>query len=322
MSLSRMKDELHARLWTAQQRWFAQKAQGESKLSLKLQGIGERGVPTFATRLILFTGSTRFAYERELKRFLDYAHDVLGRTDNAQIDKRDFRAYLEAKIAQGAARTELNKIRAAVVKFGALYGKWESFHAMSVKLGGRIRDLHLPPPGRPHVSIDVRQAALDRLRELDARSCRPRAYALVLQLQKEASLRSIEATDRFTTRCLLPGGLIEVVGKGGRRRQVAISDRLYEALQMHFCHAGEGPLAPLRSYQLALRRAILAVGGQATGSHAQRRTSAVEMKNSKYRVHLAAGLTTKQARRSAIEDVVEHLGHSRTRKDLGDAYLG
>jgi hypothetical protein len=326
MTLSQMKDELHAKLWTAQQRWFAQKAQGESKLSLKLQGLGQRGVPSYATRLILFTGATRFAYERELKRFLDYAHDTLSRTDNAQIDKRDFRAYLEARIAQGAARTELNKIRAAVVKFGALYGKWESFHAMSRKLGARIQAMHLAPPRRPHVTADVRQAAVDRLREWDAqaeaRSGRVRGYALVLELQKEGGLRSIEATDRFTPQSLLGPSLIEVVGKGGRRRQAAISERLYEALQMHFCRAGDGPLAPRRAYQLALRRAILAAGGQATGSHAQRRTSAVEHKNLRYQLHRAAGLTTRAAKREAVEDTVEHLGHSRARKDLADAYLG
>ena len=72
---------------------------------------------------------------------------------------------------------------------------------------------------------------------------------------------------------------------------------------------------------MALRRAILAVGGQATGSHSQRRTSAVELKNLKYREHLAAGATTRDARKLAVEDTVEHLGHSRTRKDLAGAYL-
>lgn len=55
---------------------------------------------------------------------------------------------------------------------------------------------------------------------------------------------------------------------------------------MRFCRAGDVPLTPHRGYRLALRRTILAVGGQATGSHAQRRTSAVELKNHTYRKHL------------------------------------
>jgi hypothetical protein len=63
------------------------------------------------------------------------------------------------------------------------------------------------------------------------------------------------------------------------------------------------------------------VGGTSTGSHAQRRTSAVEAKNSKYKFHLQDGKTTEQARKLAVEDTVQHLGHSRHRKDLAVAYL-
>ena len=65
----------------------------------------------------------------------------------------------------------------------------------------------------------------------------------------------------------------------------------------------------------------LAVGGTSAVSHAQRRTSAVEAKNAKYKDHLRDGKTTKEARQLAVQDTVEHLGHSRHRKDLADAYL-
>src|SRR5205809_1691482 len=109
MGISAMKDELHAKLWQAQQRWFALKEQGLTKHDLKMQGIRERGDMFYATRGILFTGATRLAYEQELKRFLDYAHTVQGKSDNAQIDKKDFRAYLDARFAQGGAKTEMNK---------------------------------------------------------------------------------------------------------------------------------------------------------------------------------------------------------------------
>src|SRR5881392_2267536 len=170
MAISKMKDELHARLWSAQQRWFALKDQGLSKHDLKMQGIRERGDMFYATRGIIFTGSTRLAYEQELKRFLDYAHRVRGKSENAQIDKKDFRAYMDAKLAHGGAKAEMNKIRAAIVKFGALYGKWESFHALSKKVGEQIRELsrsgELRGPARPHLSPEVRAAVIDRLRHL------------------------------------------------------------------------------------------------------------------------------------------------------------
>jgi len=72
---------------------------------------------------------------------------------------------------------------------------------------------------------------------------------------------------------------------------------------------------------VALRRATLAVGCKATGSHAHRRTAAVEEKNERYWKHLKDGKKTKDARRLAAEDTVEHLGHSRNRRDQAAAYL-
>jgi len=333
MGISRMKDELHARLWGAQQRWFTLKDQGLTKDDLKMQGIRERGDMFHATRAILFTGATRLAYERELKRFLDYAHTVRGKAENSQIDKKDFRAYMEARLAQGGARTEMNKIRAAIVKFGALYGKWESFHALSKKLGKKIRELsrvgQLRGPARPHVSPEVRQAISVRLRALDAkaevRSGVPRGYALALELQKEASLRSIEATDRFGRSSLagLQGhkGRISILGKGGRVRTALISTHLYRRLESHFERCKAAALAPRRAYQVALRRATLAVGGKSTGSHSHRRTSAVEEKNARYQDYLKKGKTKVEARRKAVEETVEHLGHSQNRRDQAAAYL-
>jgi hypothetical protein len=164
---------------------------------------------------------------------------------------------------------------------------------------------------------------LDALAE--ARTGQPRCYALALELQKEGSLRSIEATDRFTRQSLLglegDRGKIAILGKGGRVRTAAISGGLYRRLEAHFSLSKAEALAPRRAYQVALSRATLAVGGSATGSHAHRRTSAVEEKNARYNAHLKDGRTTKEARQLAIKDTVEHLGHSRNRKDLAKAYL-
>jgi hypothetical protein len=105
-------------------------------------------------------------------------------------------------------------------------------------------------------------------------------------------------------------------------RTAFISRDLYTRLEAHFARSKAEAIAPRRAYQVALRRATLAVGGNVTGSHAQRRTSAVEIKNAKYRDHRKDGKTPKKARQLAVQDTVEHLGHSRNRKDLALAYLG
>jgi len=106
-----------------------------------------------------------------------------------------------------------------------------------------------------------------------------------------------------------------------RRRTVDLSVDLYRRLEGQFAKSGSPFLASLRAYQVALSRAILSVGGRATGSHAHRRTSATDYCNKRYRDYRAQGLTPEEARRLAVEDTVERLGHSRNRKDVAMAYL-
>lgn len=332
-TISAMKDELHGRLWAAQERWFALKESGATKHQLKLQGVRERGDMFYCTRSLLFTGATRVAYERELKHFLDYCHEHRGKTENGQIDKRDFRAYMEDRLSQAGKVTQFNKMRSAISKFGALYGKYDSFHAMSRWVGKQVREMKksglLAGPDRPHITPDVQQGAVERLRDLDRkheiRTGQVRGYSLALELQKEGGLRSIEATERFT-RLSLAGiqgdrGMITVLGKGGRMRTVDISVDLYQRLEGHFGRSQSPTLASLRAYQVALSRATIAVGGRTTGSHANRRTSATKYYNDRYHDYRAQGLMPEEAKRRAVEDTVEQLGHSRNRKDVAAAYL-
>ena len=64
-----------------------------------------------------------------------------------------------------------------------------------------------------------------------------------------------------------------------------------------------------------------AVGGKNGGSHAHRRVSAQELKNQLYKALVKQGFSTRKARQIAVRGAVEHLGHSRNRKDLAKAYL-
>ena len=86
-----MKEELHRKLYQAQERWFAMREQGQTKHEIKMRGLRDHGDMHYYMRPILFTGATRVAYERELKRFVDYAKEELGRERNQDITKKDFR---------------------------------------------------------------------------------------------------------------------------------------------------------------------------------------------------------------------------------------
>lgn len=67
MGLAALKHILHARLWNAQHRWFALRAQGMTKRQPKLKGIRECGDPNRYTRNLVFARSTRRFYEEILK---------------------------------------------------------------------------------------------------------------------------------------------------------------------------------------------------------------------------------------------------------------
>lgn len=116
-------------------------------------------------------------------------------------------------------------------------------------------------------------------------------------------------------------GMITVLGKGGRMRTLDISLDLYRRLEARFQRSHSPTLASLRAYQVALSRATLAVGGRVTGSHTHRRAAALDFYSDRYHHYRAQGLTPADARRRAVEDAVDRLGHSRNRKDVAAAYL-
>ncbi len=325
MGLAAMKGELHQRLWSAQERWFALQAIGANKHDLKIKRLHQHGDAYYESRRLLFWGKTRVDYERVLKRFIEFCHER-GRQRNADIDKHDMRDYLDQLIARGAAASYLDKVRSAIVKFGATYGKYESFKSTGRKSAAKIRERvaigKIAAPGHQRVTAAVAERALTRLRELDERfevaTGLPRGYHLAAELQSRCGLRALEATERMMPERLLSG---DVIGKGGRERALPIPLDLLDRLRQFFTETGASRLAPLRAYETALRRAVRAVGGRATGTHARRRLWAEAFKNARYRHYLSMGMAADMASDEAVADTLESLGHGRDRRELRSAYL-
>lgn len=320
MSLSAMKEELHQRLWSAHERWFALRETGETKRDLKLASINEHGDAHYLSRQLVFRGTTRLDYERALKPFIEFCH-ARGHERNADIGKRDMRGYFDHLIDRRVSASYLDKVRSALVKFMSLYGKYESARAMSHKFGLKIRDLVragvLPSAAHQRITSDVADRAIARLRELDGDS---RAYHLAAELQRHVGLRALEATERLTPDCLVDAQVV-VQGKGGRERRLAVPADLLKRLRGYFHRTGALCLAPLRAYEAAFGRAVLDVGGRATGTHALRRLWAEETKSALYHELLRKGLTPERATDEALAETLERLGHGRDRRELRAAYL-
>jgi len=315
-SLAAMKEELHQRLWSAQEKWFALRETGATKHELKIAG---------ETRDLLFWGKTRLDYEHVLKRFVEFCHER-GRERNADIDKRDMRDYLMRMIERGASASYVAKITSAIVKFAAVYHKYESFESTGRKIAWLVRQRVVAgttaAPEHQRVTPEVAQRAMDRLRELDERfevkTGLPRGYYLTAELQSRCGLRAFEATERMTPERL---SAVDVVGKGGKERQLEIPQDLLDRLHLFFVTTGAKSLAPLRAYEAAVRRAVKTVGGRATGTHARRRMWAETFKNDGYHHYLSQGLAPAEALRRALADTLEGLGHGRDRRELRHAYL-
>lgn len=219
-SLAAMKEELHQRLWAAQERWFALQATGATKREMKLESLREHGDAHHDSRNLLFWSKTRLDYEHVLKRFVEFCHER-GRERNADIDKRDMRDYLLQLVERGASASYMAKITSAIVKFGAIYHKHESFKSTGRKLAALVRERvatgTTPAPEHQRVTPEVAQRAMERLRELDeqfeVKTGLPRGYHLAAELQSRCGLRAFEATERMTPERLAE---VDVIGKGGK----------------------------------------------------------------------------------------------------------
>jgi len=329
MSLSAMKQDLHDRLWNAQQRWFALRDQGTTKRVIKLSGIRDARDPNLHLRNLIFTGATKRAIEETLKSFIEFAHERFGAQRLEDIGKREFKAFIEDGIARGLAASTLEAQVSHLVKLGCLTGKAQSAIALGRKLHHEIQELQdkgtLSGPERSTPSRQTAERALDILRGWDerhqARTGRPRAYHLAARLQLETSARSVSVTERLTPDRLKGVNLIEWIGKGGRPILTSVPPDLYAAVAEHLERTG-GPLADRDGYRMAWRRAIEVAGGKATGTHGLRRRAAKNVFSETYRQLVCAGMSPAEARRQARAEAVERLGHSRDRLDQAACYLG
>jgi len=327
--LSQMKADLHDRLWKAQERWFAMRAEGWTKHQVKMAGVKEFGDQNHYMRAVLFAGRSRVTYERVLKSFIEFTHSRFEVQRLDDLDTRHAKAFLDDAIQRGLAAKTLHGYRSALSKAFALIGKTASGAALSRKYGEKIRGLVragvTTGPQRETPSPEIVRRAIEILRGWDARHLErtghSRAYHLAARLQMETAARSISSTTRVGLEALKAENRIELVGKGGRKLQVEISVDLHAAIRRHLADT-PGPLAERNGYRTAWRRAVQAAGGRVTGTHGLRRLSAREFYRDEYHRRLAAGAAPTEASKEARAEAVERLGHGRDRADQAACYLG
>jgi hypothetical protein len=324
-----LRQELHDRLRASFDRCLALQRTGVSKFDLKVRGMREHQDPDYFLRPLIFSGNTLRTYEKVLRDFVDFAGREHGATRLEDIGKKEFRAFMDRGIDRGLAQKTLNLHRSALAKFGsAVTRQTESFAALSEKYGWKIRELarlgRIPGPTRATPGREVLKRAVTILRDWDARhfarTGEPRAYHLAARLQLETAARSISVTERLTGEGLREGNLLTLIAKGGKELTFTLPPDLHRTLRLWFDRAS-GPLAELRGYQAAYRRAILAADGQVTGTHGARRRSIRDFYARRYRAAVGSGMDPKTASDAAAGEALERLGHGRDRADHRKWYL-
>jgi hypothetical protein len=297
----------------------------KTKHGLKQAGLRDAHDPNHHTRGLIFTGTARLTYERDLKGFVAYVHERYGVEHLRDIKVEHAKAYLDRGIDLRWSAKMLHKVRSELVKLAAsALHKTASFVALSKEYGKIIRELVkegiLAGPTRQTPTREVAARALEVLREGDAKHP-GRAYHLVARLQVETAARSVSATARITTASLKDENRIELVGKGGKVQTFVVSSELHAALRAQLA-AHPGRLADRDAYRAAWSRAVEEAGGHVTGTHGLRRLSTQDHYAARYRERRQRGETPRQAREGARRDAVERLGHGRDRRDQASAYLG
>ena len=181
---------------------------------------------------------TLAAYGRDLAAFLDFLRDHCGGLPSiallAQLQPRDFRAFLAARAADELART--SQARALSVLRGFFRFLDRRGHAKNDALSV-LRGPRLPRAVPKPLSVGDADAALDAADTVQSSSAPPwiaARDAAILTLLYGCGLRLGEALDLSRREAPLPGrATMTITGKGNKQRLVPLLPAVGEAVEAY-----------------------------------------------------------------------------------------
>lgn len=290
---------------------------GESKFQLKQKALAEGKPFNHYYHAKIFSISSLLTYKDRLHRFASWCKEHYQITSIRGITVGMFREYTQTELARlkpAAIRVHL----AAITKMAEGIGKAESFHRVSNKAQKTLPDVEQSRP----TYVNHNQALLicQKLAQSNPR------HALAMELQMETGCRLVEL-DRlrnadllgFTTSEGKTFGQVNFQGKGGRARQLLVSEQLYNKLQNAFTERIR--LIDYGSYRSAVYHASKSLGLKSGGTHKARRLAVREMAKDIYRALRARGLTSAEASKETLQEINRQLGHGPNRMGITKLYL-
>ena len=281
---------------------------GESKRALKLKAHSE-GKPFWCYYAgKVFSIRTYKTYYSLIKTFTHWCVDHYGIRSVYQITPRMFKAFIRSHISIQKPGT-LSTYLCALAKFGEGRAMAEAFRRTATQLRKEIPKNMAPKRPRFRnwkealrvgTELERRNSryGLAYLVELDS-ACR----VCELEFGREA-LRGLTITDHGET-----VGLLHLIGKGGKERDVTISEQTYQELDRTL-EPGR-VLVNAEAYRKAVYRVQKALGFRTFGTHKIRRTSAYRFFSDQSYALRATRLTSLTASATARSATAERLGHVR-----------
>ncbi len=282
----------------------------------------ENGARTWADlgkRLSIYSYGTAETYKDTWHQCAKWAKENLGVKDIEKLQASHIKAYLETKIADGVKYSTFERECAALAKFENalnMYGEKKGFDAQ-YNFREVIREIKQEASQVLDRTVETR--AYNDPRSIVS-SIGDEKYQTVAKMQYEGGARLNEVwritkedlkglkEDPHTGKQM---GVIEVVGKGGKERDIYVSPETYQAVASIVAQSGNLNFDK-ESYRTAIKEAALESGQDYHGSHglrwnyAQERMSELE-KN------------TSMTYEERLQTVAWEMGHERA--DITEHYL-
>ena len=293
---------------------------GEKKSHLKVQALSERKFFSHYYKGKIFSHSTFANYYAEAKKFVHWCDEHYKLRSVYRLKSEMLLSYIKTgseNLSTNTLKVRIAAITKLVEGLEVVAGKEKlrSFKDVARQLYAELSKF---VPMRPVYSAQQIQSLAMKLREANSH------YGLVFQVHVETGCRLRELA-QLSRRDLLglveeqQVGVLAIRGKGGRLRELRISQETY--LRLTCVLDQREVLCNYHGYRQALRRASESLGFSVVATHAVRRFVAQRVMSSSLVAYGDLGLDIKEAEMKALGDVNEMLGHSRERVSTTRIYL-
>lgn len=269
---------------------------------------GARTSADVAEKTQIYSYQTAESYKDVWHQLADFAKENCSLKDIEKLSSTEIKAYLESRAAEGVAHSTFQKECAAINKFenalnsyaaargtGREYNFREVTHQVAREQGKSLERAD------PHRAYSNPQRVIGALERAD--------HKLAAALQHTGGAR-ISEISLIKSSQLKDNNRVEVQGKGGKVRELQVSEKIYNELKSHIEKNGAFQVNK-DEYGRDLRSAALSSGQDATGSHglrwnfAQNRMSELQSSGKVYE--------------QALAQVSREMGHERS--DITEHYL-